>query len=65
MTVVTEERDAAPAIHEITPSPLRRALWDIIQGLRRHELWSRRSANEVRRRYRRTILGIYVNPVGA
>jgi lipopolysaccharide transport system permease protein len=52
-----QQRDAAPAIHEIDATPVRRAIWDIVHGLKRHELWSRQSANEVRRRYRRTLLG--------
>jgi ABC-type polysaccharide/polyol phosphate export permease len=33
------------------------ALWDIIEGLRLYEMWLRQSWNEVRRRYRRTLLG--------
>lgn len=37
--------------------PLQMAAWDLVQGLRRHEIWVRQSVNEVRRRYRRTLLG--------
>src|SRR5262249_46994104 len=33
------------------------AAWDLVNGLRRHEIWVRQSVNEVRRRYRRTLLG--------
>lgn len=33
------------------------ALWDIVEGLRLWEMWSRQSWNEVRRRYKRTLLG--------
>lgn len=35
----------------------RRARWDILQGLILWRLWSRLSLNEVRRRYKRTLLG--------
>ena len=35
----------------------RRANWDFVAGLRLWELWSRLSVNEVRRRYKRTLLG--------
>ena len=35
----------------------RRATWDFIEGLRLWELWMRLSWNEVRRRYKRTMLG--------
>jgi len=35
----------------------RRAQWDFVAGLRLWEMWSRLSWNEVRRRYRRTMLG--------
>ncbi len=49
--------DAGPAFHEVDASPARRAMWDIAQGVRRHEVWSRQSMNEVKRRYRRTLLG--------
>jgi ABC-type polysaccharide/polyol phosphate export permease len=45
------------AFHEVGASPKRRAAWDIVNGLRRHEIWTRQSVNEVRRRYRRTVLG--------
>ena len=50
-------RAGSPAIHEIGPDPVRIAAWDFVQGLRRHEIWTRQSINEVRRRYRRTMLG--------
>lgn len=35
----------------------RRANWDFIAGLQLWEMWSRLSANEVKRRYKRTMLG--------
>lgn len=35
----------------------RRARWDFVSGLHLWEMWSRLSLNEVRRRYRRTMLG--------
>ena len=35
----------------------RRARWDIVQGLLLWELWTRVSLNEMRRRYKRTVLG--------
>lgn len=33
------------------------ALWDIVEGLRLWEMWLLQSWNEIRRRYRRTLLG--------
>lgn len=33
------------------------ALWDIVAGLKLWEMWVRQSRNEVRRRYKRTLLG--------
>lgn len=36
---------------------VRRARWDIVQGLLLWELWTRLSFNEMRRRYKRTVLG--------
>lgn len=36
---------------------LRRARWDIVQGMLLWELWTRLSLNEMRRRYKRTVLG--------
>jgi ABC-type polysaccharide/polyol phosphate export permease len=33
------------------------ALWDIVEGLRLYAMWLRQSWNEVRRRYKRTLLG--------
>jgi lipopolysaccharide transport system permease protein len=33
------------------------ALWDIVEGVRLWEMWLRQSWNEVRRRYKRTLLG--------
>jgi len=36
---------------------VRRASWDIVQGLLLWELWTRLSLNEMRRRYKRTVLG--------
>jgi len=33
------------------------ALWDLVEGLRLWEMWGRQSWNEVRRRYKRTMLG--------
>jgi len=50
-------RTAAYPIQERDAGPFRIAAWDLIQGFRRHEIWKRQSANEVRRRYRRTMLG--------
>lgn len=35
----------------------RRARWDLVQGLLLWELWTRLSLNEMRRRYKRTVLG--------
>jgi len=63
---VTEERASAPAAarwgaalptHESDANDFRVAAWDFVQGFRRHEIWKRQSLNEVRRRYRRTMLG--------
>jgi ABC-type polysaccharide/polyol phosphate export permease len=36
---------------------IQRARWDIVQGLFLWELWTRLSLNEMRRRYKRTVLG--------
>lgn len=33
------------------------ALWDFVEGFRLWRMWSRQSVNEVRRRYKRTLLG--------
>lgn len=33
------------------------AMWDLVEGLRLWEMWARQSWNEVRRRYKRTVLG--------
>lgn len=47
-------------LHELPPpnaSGSRWAAWDIVEGLRLREMWLRQSWNEVRRRYKRTLLG--------
>lgn len=33
------------------------AVWDLVEGLRLRKMWARQSWNEVRRRYKRTMLG--------
>src|SRR5262249_19275286 len=33
------------------------AVWDIVEGLRLWDLWLRQAWNEIRRRYKRTVLG--------
>jgi ABC-type polysaccharide/polyol phosphate export permease len=33
------------------------ALWDIVEGLRLRDMWLRQAWNEIRRRYKRTLLG--------
>lgn len=64
MTISTEDK-----LHSaiLVPTPLansnsgnqvnRGARWDLIQGLLLWKMWSRLSINEVRRRYKRTLLG--------
>jgi ABC-type polysaccharide/polyol phosphate export permease len=47
-------------LHELPPpsaTGARWALWDIVEGLRLREMWLRQSWNEVKRRYKRTLLG--------
>lgn len=52
---------ASPPLAETEIDEQRRlrrlALWDIVAGLRLWEMWVRQSSNEVRRRYKRTLLG--------
>lgn len=48
-----------PPLHNASNAEQRtkRARWDIVQGFQMWELWSRISLNEMRRRYKRTLLG--------
>lgn len=51
-------RDPPPLDDQESKSQLwRRANWDFVAGLQLWEMWSRLSMNEVRRRYKRTMLG--------
>lgn len=52
------QTDMPPLDSGTDPARLwQRAVWDFVAGLRLWEMWSRLSWNEVRRRYRRTMLG--------